>query len=471
MTGATVELARNTLRESDVLALAARSGLGAQLMAALEATPDVVAADDEKVATYAHVARRAIDIAEEQKCADTTFVALQSRNDLEFVSELIGAMLARRVPVLYLPGQSRPDLTALRRGTPDGDGHAVDDDTALILTSGGTTGTPKLIPRTNADYLLNIWLTVRNAELSEMDSVQIPVPVGHNYGLGCPGVLGAIVAGARLNLTAETTLEGVVRAADRNQVSVMPLVPAHVRNWYGRSARVACPLRLIQIGGSVVSSRDVGELRTLFGAQVQASFGMAEGLLCQSAPDDDDELREAGAGRVLSEDDCFRIVEPDSSGLGHLEVRGPYTIARYLAPARINAERFTADGWFITGDCARAYDSRRFTVHGRSDDMINRGGELIDPESVETVTRAHPDVLDVVAVGRPHRRLGSLAVAFVTVRGDVSEDQVMRDLLSLDRSALALPDQVIVLPRIPLTEVGKADRSALLEHISTGEKK
>ena len=142
----------------------------------------------------------------------------------------------------------------------------------------------------------------------------------------------------------------------------------------------------------MVTGRDVRELRALFLGQVQVSFGMAEGLLCQSAPDDGDDLRQSSAGRMLSLDDQYRIIAPDPTGLGSLQVRGPYTITRYVGPDSVNAHRFLPGGWFVTGDLARAVDDRRFTVHGRADEMINRGGELIDPATVERLTLSHPKV-------------------------------------------------------------------------------
>jgi 2,3-dihydroxybenzoate-AMP ligase len=118
-------------------------------------------------------------------------------------------------------------------------------------------------------------------------------------------------------------------------------------------------------------------------------------------------------------------------------------------------------GWFVTGDHARAVDDRRFTVHGRADDMINRGGELIDPSAVERLTLSHPKVLEAVAVAQHHPVLEALSTVYVTVTEPVSGTAILRDLLAKHPSAQALPDRVVPVSEIPLTTVGKADRSKL----------
>ncbi len=447
--------------EPAVRRLAGQTTLAQQLRAGLEAAPGQVIADDRRVVRYRDL------LAEAQRRArrwdgGPALVRLRSRNAVAFLAELLGVLFAGRIPVLYLDEAAAPDLSAVRVSSePTADGWWVSPGTALILTSGGTTGVPKLIPRSHADYLLNLWLTSRNAELGDVDGLLVPIPAGHNYGLGCPGVLGAILSGASVVLTTSSSLERIAALSARYRATVMPLVPTQVRRWYGRSDGPAGTLRLAQVGASVVTARDVRELRALFGGQVQVSFGMAEGLLCQSAPGDSDEQRESATGRMLSLDDQYRIVEPDPTGLGALEVRGPYTISRYIAPEAVNRQRFRPGGWFVTGDLARAVDDRRFTVHGRADDMINRGGELIDPTAVELLTLSHPKVREALAVAQRHPVLEALSTVYVTVTEPVSGTVILRDLLAAHPDSQALPDRVIPVPELPLTTVGKADRRKL----------
>jgi non-ribosomal peptide synthetase component E (peptide arylation enzyme) len=448
--------------ESAVRALASGTTLAEQLLVALAAAPRTVVADDERAVTYRDLLFEAQNNSRRWS-REHELVPLHSRNDLTFLAELLGVVFAGCIPVLYLDESAAPDIGPVCvSAEPTADGWWVSPGTALILTSGGTTGIPKLIARTHADYLLNLWLTIRNAELTSADCLLLPIPVGHNYGLGCPGVFGAILSGASIVLTRSSSLEHIVALGTRHHATVVPLVPTQVRRWYGRGDGATGAWRLVQVGGSVVTGRDVRELRALFRSQVQTSFGMAEGLLCQSAPDDRDEQRESATGRMLSLDDQYRIIAPDQTGLGALQVRGPYTITRYIGPDSVNRHRFLPGGWFVTGDLARAVDDRRFTAHGRADDMINRGGELIDPSAVERLTLSHPKVLEAVAVAQPHPVLEALSTVYVTVTEPVSGTAILRDLLAKHPSSVALPDRVVPVSEIPLTLVGKADRSKLV---------
>jgi 2,3-dihydroxybenzoate-AMP ligase len=448
--------------ESAVRALASEATLAQQLLAALESAPGTLVADDAGSATFGDLLAQAQSHAQSYAQAKTQLVPLRSRNNLDFLAELLGVLFAGRIPVLYLDEGAAPDVSGVRvSAEPTADGWWVSPGTALILTSGGTTGTPKLIPRTHADYLLNLWLTLRNAELTSADCLLLPIPVGHNYGLGCPGAFGAILSGASVVVTEASSLAEIAALGARHGVTVMPVVPTQVRRWYGRRDRPASALRLVQVGASVVTARDVRELRALFRGQVQVSFGMAEGLLCQSAPDDSDDLRESSTGRMLSVDDEYRVIDPDQTGLGALQVRGPYTISRYVGPQSTYGHRFLPGGWFVTGDNARAVDDRRFTVHGRADDMINRGGELIDPSAVERLTLSHPKVREAVAVAQPHPVLEALSTVYVTVTEPVSGTTILRDLLVEHPASRALPDRVIPVSEIPVTTVGKPDLSKL----------
>ena len=191
---------------------------------ALQAAPHTVIADDNRAATYQDLlAQAGTEPAVESR---TGLVRLHSRNDLTFLAELLGVIFAGCIPVLYLDKSAPPDISAVRvSAEPTADGWWVSPGTALILTSGGTTGTPKLIARSHADYLLNLWLTIRNAELTSADCLLMPIPVGHNFGLGCPGVFGAILSGASVVLTDSSSLDHILTLETRYHATVMPLVP------------------------------------------------------------------------------------------------------------------------------------------------------------------------------------------------------------------------------------------------------
>ncbi|WP_405162980.1 AMP-binding protein [Nocardia sp. NBC_01499] len=362
--------------EPAATAHAASTTLTAELVEALRRFPGSTVSDDDSTLSFAAVYAAAARRSGILRCrfVPGEAVPLRSRNSIGFVIDLLGYLLSGLRPVLMAgaavsAARTEQILEYAAAGT-DIDGSAV----ALYLTCDDATGVAKLIPRTHAGYLLSVWLAARNAELTTDDCYLVSVPVAQNYALGCPGILGALLSGARVVLTRATDYAGVTAAVARHGATVLPLLPAQARCWYGRGVPASPSLRLVQIDGAAVKSADVHALVRLFGVTVQYSFAMAEGLLCQSAPSDDLDHRAGRIGRTLSDRDEFRIVEPDQAGRGRLEVRGPCTITSYLAAPEVNATKFSPDGWLRTGNLASGAGGRRFVVHSRADDLINRGG-------------------------------------------------------------------------------------------------
>ncbi|GGL51447.1 (2,3-dihydroxybenzoyl)adenylate synthase [Planomonospora parontospora] len=342
-------------------------------------------------------------------------------------------------------------------------------DVALFLLSGGTTGRSKLIPRTHDDYLCNIRLSAANARFGPDDVYLAALPIAHNYALGCPGVLGTLHAGGRVVLSPTPSPDDTFPLIESERVTVTGLVPSLALLWVEAaswSPHDLSSLRLVQVGGAGVSpqlARDVGERL----GRVQQSFGMAEGLLSQSPPDDPPELLATAQGRPLSEHDEVRIVDEKGDELppgevGELLVRGPYTIRGYFRAEEHNARAFTAEGFFRTGDLARRTGTGHLVVCGRIKDVINRGGDKVPAEEVEEHLLAHSRVLAAAVVPVPDPYLGERTCAYIVARGEPPTpgeiDAFMRER---GVAAYKIPDRVAVVPSLPLTPVGKVDKARL----------
>lgn len=444
--------------ESTARRVADTSTVAEQLRLAADRWPDLPLHDDVSSTTLGDVWRNLDGVASDlvarssgQPCI------LRPVNTLAGVAQILAAFMRGLRPVILVPSAAEPDLGYLQDAL---DAGRVPSDTACFLTTGGTTGRPKIIPRSHSSYLQTAWLCARNAALVEGDVYLTPLPIAHNYALACPGILGSILFGVPVAVSHARSYPETVAAVRRVGATVVPVVPSMPRQWSG-SEQQETGVRLMQVGGAPVSPSDVATLRRLFGCEVQTSFGMAEGLLCQSAPGDGDEFRLAGIGQTLSADDEYRIVNPRPDGAGELEVRGPYTITGYVAGEEVNVRKFTKDGWLRTGDLATAVDPRRFRVLSRADDMINRGGDLIDPAAVEALVATHPGVRGVAVVGRPHPVFETVVVAAVELAGHTTPDEVMRWLRSTHPSETTLPDSVVRVDTIVKTAMGKTNLDAV----------
>src|SRR5882757_1917117 len=215
---------------------------------------------------------------------------------------------------------------------------------ALLLVSGGTTGTPKLIPRTHDDYVYNATASAELCGLTSDDVYLVSLPAAHNFPLACPGLLGAMTAGATTVFSADPSPEAAFATIDQHGVTVTALVPALAKLW-----AQAChwepvtpkSLRLLQVGGSKLEPEDARQVRTTLTPGLQQVFGMAEGLLNYTRLDDPPELLEHTQGRPLCAADELRVVDADGLPVapgeeGELLVRGPYTFNGYFRAARDN---------------------------------------------------------------------------------------------------------------------------------------
>jgi len=165
----------------------------------------------------------------------------------DFDYRAMAAEIARRPPSLRLtviagepwPGQRSLADTARSGGGADGDLDGLAppaDDIALMLLSGGTTGIPKLIPRTHNDYVYNCRQCGRIAGFGA-DTVFLAVlPMSHNYTLGCPGVLGALAAGGTTVIAPDASAETIFPLIARERVTVVAAAMPLVVNWLATNA-------------------------------------------------------------------------------------------------------------------------------------------------------------------------------------------------------------------------------------------
>jgi acyl carrier protein len=159
--------------------------------------------------------------------------------------------------------------------------------------------------------------------------------------------------------------------------------------------------------------------------------------------------------RIL--DDVGRPVGPGIDGA--ILLRGPNVFAGYETDAADDGSSLV-DGWFRTGDLGHLDANGELFVIGREKNMINRGGEKINPSEVEDVLRRHPLVTDAAVFALPHKRLGHIVGAAVSTNGTLTSTE----LLAFAKDNLAphkVPAQVQVLLELPRNEVGKIDRLTL----------
>lgn len=379
--------------------------------------------------------------------------------------------------ITYLAPLTEPSSDAVGRNSAFTRSGADPFDVAFMLLSGGTTGVPKLIPRTHADYLYNARMCARALGWGSDTVYMVALPAAHNFALGAPGIVAALTVGASVALCPSTDADEVFGAIERHRATVLPATPTLVimlLNSPQRERYDLGSLRQICVGGQRMLPELFDRVRATFGGAVPIhAFGMAEGLTNLSRPDDPLEIQRETQGRPVSPADEIRIVDEDgkdvpAGAVGELITRGPYTIRGYFRAEQHNRIAFTPEGYYRTGDLVRLHPSGNIIVEGRIKDMINRGGEKISAEEIENMILSHERVQMVAVVAMPDPVMGERSCAFVIPRNGASLTlPQLNDFLMEKRIAkFKLPERLEVVESMPVTAMGKVSKKALREQIA-----
>ncbi|WP_375398098.1 AMP-binding protein [uncultured Sphingomonas sp.] len=347
-------------------------------------------------------------------------------------------------------------------------------DVAVFQLSGGSTSLPKIIPRMHGEYLGAVRHLSQRYGLTDADVTLWGLPLVHNA-----GTMFAVlpVTLDRRTLVLQSRLD--VR-------EMLELIGRHRVTFTGSVGPVAA--KLLEV--SDLHRHDIGSLRQFFalasaeaverhvGLPVGQMFGMTEGMVFAASPQDCAAIRHRTIGYPISPGDEVRLLVPGEETevafgeVGELCFRGPSTLTGYVGDEEATAASFTSTGFLRSGDLMRAHVIEGVTCYsfeGRIKDNINRGGEKIGAEEIETLAARHPDIADIRVVAMPDRIYGEKVCAYVIPQ--VGSDcptvaSLGAFLLGLGIAKYKLPERVERIDAFPLTRVGKADKAALRELVA-----
>ena len=350
-------------------------------------------------------------------------------------------VLNGRASALVPVGADGSALTALRVG------EDIDDDVALVVTTSGTTGTPKGALLTAAALTASAQAT--HDRLGGPGRWLLALPSYHIAGIQV--LVRSLLAGTvpvELDVSTGFDINQLPSAVDelgsgRRYTALVATQLAKALD-DGAAAAALAGLDAVLIGGGP-APRPVLDAAASAGVNVVRTYGMSEtagGCVYDGIPLDGVKVRVDADGRIM---------------LG-----GPTLATGYRnAP---DPDPFAEPGWFRTDDIGAVDDSGVLRVLGRIDDAISTGGLTVMPQQVEAALRTHPAVADCAVFGLADERLGQrVAAAIVVADGcaapalDALRAHVMR---TLDRTAA--PREMHIVDALPMRGIGKVDRSALV---------
>jgi cyclohexanecarboxylate-CoA ligase len=342
------------------------------------------------------------------------------------------------------------------------------DDICLLLYTSGTTADPKGVLHSHRTIAYEVDSIIELCRLGADDHIFMPSPVthitGYLYALVMPAVTGAAVV---LQDVWEPAIAAdlIERHECRFSVGATPFLHGLVEEYVRRSSRSA--LTTFLCGGADVPPPLVRQGARQFDAHVTRVYGSSEFPTATCGRIGDGfEITAETDGVPIGPVEC-RLDTAMSDGVGELLLRGPDLFLGYLDGA-LNADAFTPDGFFRTGDLATIGPDGAVTIRGRQKDIILRGGENISAKEIEDVLFEHPDVSEIAVVAMPDPVMVERSCAFVVPQGGATV--TLRSLSTfLDEHRLArqkYPERVEIVTELPKTASGKVQKFVLRDVIA-----
>lgn len=347
------------------------------------------------------------------------------------------------------------------------------DQAAFIIYTSGTTGRAKGVLLTCRSLL---WVTAACwapvVELSADDTVLSPLPLFHSYALDF-SVLSIIAVGATEHILEKYSTSEVLRLLETGAFTVFPGVPTmfhYLMEAAQAEGRTTLPgLRRCVSAGAIMPATLNTAFESTFGIPLLDGYGITETSTMVT-------MNAAGGTRVMGS--CglplsgvaVRLVDPmsgrdvEAGEEGELIVRGPNVMIGYHNKPE-ETEKALRNGWYHTGDLAKADRNGFLTITGRLKELIIRGGQNIAPAEIEEVVLSFAAVLDCAVAGIAHPQLGEVPALYVVPRDAGFEVEALIAHCRANLSSYKVPHVVHQVSEIPRTGSGKIMRFRLKEMV------
>jgi 2,3-dihydroxybenzoate-AMP ligase len=341
--------------------------------------------------------------------------------------------------------------------------------------TGGTTGTPKIVPRTHNSLACASECCSLAWTLGPDDITLIVGSIGHDLSLS-KGLLGSLITTGTIVLLDNTDTEVICQTIERERVTAVVWVPTlaqRLMQYEDLDTRDLTSLKKMHCGGAAAFPGMIRDVVARLDVRFFNSYGATEGMATVTRSTDDLETVTSTVGRPSCPGDTYKVVDFEGTTLpagssGELLVKGPGMFTGYYMNDEENAKAFDADGFFKTGDVARISETGYVTITGRIKEMINRGGESISSTVIEKLIDRHPDIVAVAVVAMPDPVMGERVCAYVQPKTGVelTFETIITFLREEKASVLELPERIEFISNMPYTPAQKTDKKALQADIT-----
>jgi len=336
-----------------------------------------------------------------------------------------------------------------------------DEDTAVILYTSGTTGTPKGAELTHSNLRRNVEAATALFDMSPDDVVFGGLPFFHSFGQTC-ALNATISAGGTITLLPRFEPEKAFEVIQRDKVTILEGVPTMYSALINHPAGDACDtssLRVCVSGGSALPGEVLRGFEEKFGAAILEGYGLSETSPVASFNHPDRERKVGSIGTPI-EGVEMKVVDDDGNEVaqgevGEIAIKGHNVMKGYWQRDDATQE-VMREGWFHTGDMATIDEDGYFFIVDRKKDLIIRGGYNVYPREIEEVLYEHPAVAEAAVIGVPHGELGEEVGAAVALKeGESVDEETLRDHVKEQVAAYKYPRRIWFVDELPKGPTGK----------------
>ena len=347
------------------------------------------------------------------------------------------------------------------------------DEIFRMAFTSGTTGDPKCVLHSFNTTICTVRLLNNDMKVTDRDVLLIYLPVGLNWGYIC--LLQTIIAGCRAVLLERFSGRAALEAIQKEHITYIATAPASIVSMLNEpdlGSYDLSSLRVVITGGASAAIETIREYQKRMSGHLVELYGMLEtGFHTYTRFTDDPQKVNGTIGRVAGEmglrlmDESGRDVAPGE--VGEIAALGPSVHLGYHNNPQANADSFTPEGWFRTGDLGKIVDAAgNVQIVGRRKEIINRGGKKFFPREVEEVLYTHPKIMHAAMVGIADARLGERnCLCVIPKAGQQVQLEEMVAFLKGQVADYKLPEMLIEVDELPLTGTGKIRRHVLREQV------
>jgi acyl-CoA synthetase (AMP-forming)/AMP-acid ligase II len=407
---------------------------------------------DDRVVTYGELAERVERAAPALR--GRAVVPVQLPNGADFVVQLLAGLRAGAAVTTVSPLYTEREVTNHLRIA-----QTLSDpgDVALLLSSSGTTGLPKVVQLSHRAVVANLCQTAAVYPYAEGDRVLGLAPFFHSMGL-IVVLLHALASGATVVVMPRFDPEAMLTAIEKHRISQV-LIPPPVLQFLARHPVVdrfdLSSVDIIGCGGAPPGAELTRAAAERLDCLVAEGYGITEfGPMVAVSPLQPELIRHGSVGHLMPGTEG-QIVD------GEVWVRGPQMMSGYLGNAEATAATIDADGWLHTGDTGRFDDDGYLYLGDRIKELIKVKGFQVAPAELEAVLRSHPAVADAAVVRVPDPETGERPKAFVVASGELDVDE-LRSFVAEQVAEYKRIEEIEEIDALPRSPTGKLLRRMLV---------